>query len=60
MQGIQEELQCEEEFVSVAVDERANRVTAGIWVAGDDLRDRLDERYGEQTVTADGILRPLE
>ncbi|MFI7468804.1 hypothetical protein [Nonomuraea sp. NPDC049646] len=60
LRSIQGELEREAGFVSVAVDESANRVTAGVWVAGDDLRDRLDERYGEQTVAAEAILRPVD
>ncbi|MFG1702980.1 hypothetical protein ACFLIM_07290 [Nonomuraea sp. M3C6] len=46
-------------MVSTSPDEIANRVNAVVWLATDDLRRRLDEKYGGGAIALDGMLKPV-
>ncbi|MCT9933709.1 hypothetical protein N5079_26190 [Planotetraspora sp. A-T 1434] len=44
---------------SLSVDVMANRVTAGVFVATEAMRQALDERYGKGVVVLDSYLKPV-
>jgi hypothetical protein len=47
-------------FTMASTDIIANRVILGVWVATDDLRRRVEEKYGKDVVVLQGVLKPVK
>ncbi|NUW33254.1 hypothetical protein HTZ77_17710 [Nonomuraea sp. SMC257] len=46
-------------IVSTSVDIMKEQVVVGVWVAGEKLRQRLEDKYGEGVVLLQGVLTPV-
>ncbi|MGP3954640.1 hypothetical protein ACTWPT_01485 [Nonomuraea sp. 3N208] len=46
-------------LVSASTDEITNQVKVATWVAGDDLRRKLDQKYGAGVVVLDSVLKQV-
>lgn len=62
LEAVQKELEGEMEdsgIVSVSSGTMANRVEIRVWVVTEELRGRLAKKYGSDTISIDGALKPV-